>query len=348
VTFTDTVRMDYVGTLEHQMDSPESRPRHLATRAWVGVDGRFAVPLMSGGYRVTTDCPTSIASLGIINVPGFLSGGTDLGDLPGPPPFELPRYAVTGRVTGLDGTAVPSAKVSAVAAGEVVSTTWTGADGTYALRVPSGAFHVWAQTDGLGGLGSSAEAVYVSDPGAIVDVRLPVSIAVSGMVTHNGHPLGIGTSACLVGLDDGSVPPTSCAWVEGGHFAFAGVAPGRYQLRVDDYRTDPVTRDSEPLVRDVVVTGGATSVDASIATTSAGAVTGRVVDAVGHPVAGVPIDAMAADGRNFLTYTAADGTTASDPTWTTYRRIAGSTRAFHSSSASAPTQAEPPRPDSSS
>ena len=283
----------------------------LTAVVFVGADGRFSLPLLDGHYQVFNHtCPAGGRYWDSFDVPA--GGGVDVGDLfvarPAPE-----RVSVTGHVTGPEGAGVPGAHVTLRdTSGDVSGDGLTDASGSYTAAVPPGTYLAWVQTDGQSGAGSvlAAGALVVGPSGAQLDAGLPRSVPLSGVVSRDGQPVGnpYGTAvACLVGLDGVSVPPDSCAAMASGAYSFAGVAPGHYQLRVDDGRTDPLTGDSAPLVREVTVAPADTSVEADIVRSSAGDIFGTVVDPAGNPVVGITVDAIAPDNRSFQASTDSRG-----------------------------------------
>ena len=200
------------------------------------------------------------------------------------PPVELVLTSgeeIAGRVLGVPNTELLRIRISAHAAGpaRVSRTAVPGPDGRYRLTgLPPGRWIVTAFAE----TGRNARSEVEVDKGGgpyRLDLDVGGGLTLTGSVRLDGEPLA-GASIAITGAGSGVRPPGG-AYVEtafDGTFRAEGLEPGEYQLAVG-------MGGSVLGRRELTITGD----DQIHLDLTAAAVSGRVVDAGGEPVAGASV-----------------------------------------------------------
>jgi hypothetical protein len=176
--------------------------------------------------------------------------------------------------------AVPLASDGGAPAGATPLETASGLDGHFRFEaIPPGPYRLLVEAAGF----PTAEVAAVTAPDADVAVGVDgEGRTIVGLVRASGSPV---TGARVLLAPDGGGPLRETATREGGRFAFGGLGAGLYALRAVDTqlasapRREVEAREHAPDEEAVVV----------LELSAARAVSGRVIDDAGAPLADVPV-----------------------------------------------------------
>ncbi|WP_144758616.1 carboxypeptidase-like regulatory domain-containing protein [Curtobacterium sp. 9128] len=261
-------------------------------------DGTYAAPGLPSGRAVdvsATDTQTERVTTGAVGAADVVV-----------PPLVLPAPASTiaGQVL-VDGAA-PSAPVlvELLQGDQVVATTDTAADGSYAFTVVAGTYTVRTTAPSTGASGETDQTVTTTAGGAsTVDFRfvtpVPVTVSQAGSVRYGDGTAIAGATVTAQPAEAGSGAVVTVTTGADGSYDLTGLTPGTvYVLSTagaDDQTVTTVATGAAPTPVDFVLP--LPTVDQP----------GTVTTSDGAPATGVPVVATPAGGAAVTATTAADG-----------------------------------------
>ena len=187
-----------------------------------------------------------------------------------------PETILMGRVQQLDGRTPAAGALVRFEGGAVTPWVEAGPDGTFRLAgVPTGPGRVVADGGALGHAEQVLHPGAAPAPGLALILARPAVLAGRIVDASSGQPV---PRARVVAHGDSALVLAGSSGLDG-RYRLEGLAPGRYRVKVDEPGHVPYERD------DVRVDAGAT-VRLDLPLTLGAALSGRVVDARGAPVAG--------------------------------------------------------------
>ncbi len=217
-------------------------------------------------------------------------------------------------ISGITGKPVRACLIVGAESPDLVPAVYseTSKSGRFTLHhVVAGTYQVEASPCGAGGAQLATIETEIRIPAghstATIRLRLPRSGSIAGTVTAPGVPGG-GAYACAeVSYDSGTVVAIAFA-SRSGHYTLTDLAPGNYQVQIDDVCSGGTTL--APLVTSVHVSSGAAT-KVTTALVASGSITGSVTSSASSgPVAGICVGAFAgasATEPTAIAITAANG-----------------------------------------
>jgi len=286
----------------------------VAGTATTTASGTYAITLPGGQYRVLAYDPTATwATSFYSDAESFetskilpLTSVITVSNVD----FRMLRAGLaTGRVTNASGAGLSKMTVAAYnASGTRRGFTTTDASGNFTLALPQGDYRIAAYDDALKYSTTffpNAASFAAAEPVRILalvtstmDLRLPLSATLSGVVTDRIALAPIANARVTVYDSDGNVSARTATGIDGRYSV--ALHPGGLRVVVDDpagkyaatYVPNAESFSMEPQV--AAAAGQAVTVDATLVIASH--LTGRVTDGAGNPLAGITAAAYNADG----------------------------------------------------